>query len=61
MLSSELINEHRHLTDVAWSLIERQNHVSQAAYQKLAQRLSEIDARMADIERSVPASLLYAD
>lgn len=61
MLSSELISEHRHLTDVAWSLIERQNHVSQVAYLRLSERLSRIDARMAEIERSVPASALYAD
>lgn len=61
MLDTELIREHHHLEDIAWSLIERQQVAHHRTYEALAARLSEIDARMAEIERSVPASVLYAD
>lgn len=61
MLDTELIREHHHLEDIAWSLIERQQVASQRTYETLADRLARIDSRMAEIERSVPASVLYAD
>lgn len=61
MLDTELIREHHHLEDIAWSLIERQQTAHHRTYESLADRLARIDARMAEIERSVPARLLYAD
>lgn len=60
MLDHELVREYNRLESLAWTLIERQNRSNERAYQNLAQRLSAIDGRMAEIERSVAPTVLYA-
>lgn len=62
MLDTELIHEYNALERVCDAIYQRMDRTSaQAAYQRLSDRLARIDARMAEIERSVPPTILYAD
>lgn len=60
MLDTELVREYNRLERMAWAIIDRQNRANEGAYQRLSERLSEIDGRMAEIERSVAPAVLYA-
>lgn len=62
MLDTELIREYNALERVCDAIYQRMDHTSATStYQRLSERLARIDGRMAEIERSVPPSVLYAD
>jgi predicted transcriptional regulator len=61
VLNSELVREYSALERKLDTLNDRLDRVrSSNAYNVLAERLAEIDRRMADIEASVPESVLQA-